>query len=49
MKVGTIVDVLSAIVGVALVTALVNGNNTAGVISSAGNAFAGALSAALGK
>ena len=49
MKAGTLVDVAAAIVTVALVTALVNGRNTAGVISSVGDAFAGSLKAALGR
>ncbi len=49
MKAGTLVDVAAAIVTVALVTALVNGRNTSGVISSVGNAFSGSLKAALGQ
>lgn len=49
MKAGTLVDVAAAIVTVALVTALVNGRNTAGVISSVGEAFAGGIRASLGR
>ena len=49
MKAGTFVDVAAAIVTVALVTALVNGRNTASVISSVGEAFSGAIRASLGR
>lgn len=49
MKAGTFVDVAAAIVTVALVTALVNGRNTASVISSVGEAFSGSIRASLGR
>lgn len=42
------VDVLSAIVTVALVTTLVAHQNTAGIIGASGTAFAGAIQAAIG-
>lgn len=42
-----IVTVMTAIIGVAILAVIVSKNsNTSGVISSAGSAFAGALSAA---
>jgi hypothetical protein len=46
--VGAIVTIATAIVGVALLAVLVSKNaNTSGVISAAGQAFSGALSAAV--
>jgi hypothetical protein len=44
-----IFDVLGGIVLVALVTTVVTNKNSATVITSAGNAFARSVSAALGK
>lgn len=46
--VGSIVTVLTALIGVAIIAVIVSNNaNTTNVISSAGNAFANDLSAAL--
>lgn len=48
MKVNTFMDVLGAIVTVALVTTIVAHPHTASVITAAGNAFSGSLKAAQG-
>lgn len=48
MKVNTFIDVLGAIVTVALVTTIVSHPNTAADITAAGNAFANSLRAAQG-
>ncbi len=45
---GRFFDILAAIVGVAAITVLVTGSNTASVIAAFGNAFAGSLKAAMG-
>lgn len=44
-----IIDVLGAIVGVALVTTIVSHTGTAADISAAGSAFQGSIRAALGS
>lgn len=44
-----IFNVAALIVGVAAITAVVSGRNTAGVIRAAGEAFSGGIKAALGK
>lgn len=49
MTFGKIVDVFSAIVGVALAFVIVSSPNTAGIITAWGNAFAGSLKASMGK
>lgn len=49
MKAGSVIDIAAAIVTVALVTVIVTGKNTAPVIGSLGNAFSGALRAAMGR
>lgn len=49
MKAGSVIDVAAAIVTVALVTAIVSSGNSAGIISSVGNAFSGSIKAALGR
>lgn len=48
MRVNTFIDVLGAIVTVALVTTIVAHPNTASDITAAGNAFANSLRAAQG-
>lgn len=49
MPVGRFFDIAMAIVAVAGVTVAVTSPNTAGVIKAFGGAFAGSLSAAMGK
>jgi len=49
MNANNIFDLLGGITLVALVTALVTSRNTAGIVSSAGRAYAGIISSALGK
>lgn len=49
MKVNTFMDVLGAIVTVALVTTIVAHPNTASQITAAGNAFSGVLRASQGN
>ena len=49
MQLGKIFDIAMAIVAVAGVTVAVSTPNTASVITSFGNAFAGSLRAAMGK
>lgn len=49
MKGDDIVKVIMGIVAVAMVTTIVMRPNSATVIKSAGNAFAGSLRAAMGK
>ena len=49
MQTNTIINVLGAIVTVALVTTVVSSPGSAGVITSLGNAFAGSLRAAMGR
>lgn len=49
MKVNNIFDVLGLIVVLAIVTDIVTSKNTAGIISSSGNAFGGVLRSAQGK
>lgn len=49
MKADDIFDVLGGIVLVALATTLVSSRNTAGIVTSLGNAFSGSIKSALGK
>lgn len=49
MKIDSIYALLAAIVMVALITAVVSRPNSARVVRSAGNAFGGAIRAALGR
>lgn len=49
MKADDIFDVMGGIVLVALATTLVTSRNTAGIVTSLGNAFGGSIRAALGK
>lgn len=49
MKTNDLFDVMGGIVFVALVTAIVSSKNTASIITNAGKAFSGSISAALGK
>lgn len=44
-----IANIAIAIVGVATITALVAGKNTSKVITASGEAFSGAIKAALGR
>lgn len=48
MNASNIFDVLAAIVTVAMVTAVVQSPNSAGVIKASGNAFSGSIKSALG-
>lgn len=49
MSANNIFDLLGGITLVALATTLVSSRNTAGVVTAAGKAYGGILSAALGK
>ncbi len=49
MTTNSIINVLGAIVTVALVATLVQSSNTAGVVTAFGNAFSGSLRAAQGR
>lgn len=49
MAVGRILDIFSAIVGVALAFVVVSSPNTANIINAWGNAFGGSLRASMGK
>lgn len=49
MPVGGVLSIFAAIVGVAMLWVAVSTPNTAGIISSFGNAFAGGLRAATGR
>lgn len=49
MAVGRILDIFSAIVGVALAFVIVQSPNTANIINAWGNAFGGSLRASMGK
>jgi Flp pilus assembly pilin Flp len=49
MKAGSFIDLLAAIVTVALVTTIVTNKNSATIISAVANGFSGALKAAQGK
>lgn len=42
-------NIAAAIVGVAMITVIVTGRNSAQVISSVGDAFSGSLRAAMGR
>jgi len=42
-------NIAAAIVGVAMITVIVSGRNTAAVISSVGDAFSGSLRTAMGR
>lgn len=42
-------NIAAAIVGVAMVTVIVSGRNTAQVISAVGDAFSGSLRSAMGR
>jgi hypothetical protein len=49
MRTDTIINVLGAIVTVALVTTVVASPGSSGVITALGNAFSGSLKAAMGR
>lgn len=49
MNLDQIFNIAALVVGVAMVTTIVTGRNTASVITSAGNAFSGSLRAAMGN
>lgn len=49
MKAGNFIDLLAAIVTVALVTTIVTNKNSAGIIAAIANGFSGSLKAAQGK
>lgn len=49
MNANNVFDILGGIVLVALVTTIVSNKNTAAQVTAAGNAFSGALAAAMGK
>jgi len=49
LRADDIFDVLGGIVLVALATTLVTSRNTAGIVTSLGNAFSGSIRSALGK
>lgn len=49
MKAGSVIDIAAAIVTVALVTVIVTGKSSAGVITAVGNAFSGSIRAAMGR
>ncbi len=49
MAFGKIIDIFSAIVGVALAFVVVSSTNTANIITAWGNAFSGSLRASMGK
>jgi hypothetical protein len=49
MKFNTFTDVLGGIVILAIVTDIVTSKNTAGIVTSGGNAFSSIVNSALGK